>query len=397
MGSLSNIEVLKLLALLNVPDQGSYYKNMSALKEATLSLPLPVKNEGRSTPAPSSRLSPSSRNMRSSRAPSLAPTEDSGYFSGIRGSVASTPRRSARSRSQTPALRQQYASPPSRSPKSPSTPRFVVNIPKSPSVAARSDTPSASPSQAQETGPSMDSAAGIPPGDESPMSDGRVPPATKTPAEAVSEENLGMMKKMKDKGKGKEVVWHDELSVVHEVGLEEDLYGDLRDIVPWPPLTGRPSPGIGPSHSKSTEPPSRDLETHPITRPNAESFSSSAATTVSITNVGHIPTDATGPTKVRKKYIPYIPREWKGDPQDLDSGKSIVGVCQRDFDSDDDMDGIKAARLWDRGHLGITEERMEWCRSVFASLAKKKKLEKEREIYLKREERTYHSEVLIDY
>jgi hypothetical protein len=259
MGSLSNIEVLKLLALLNIPDQGSYYKNISALKEATLSLPAPVKNEGRSTPAPSSRLPPSSRDLRSSRAPSLAPTEDSGYFSGTRGSVASTPRRPTRSRSQTPAIRQQYASPPSQSPKSPS------------------------------------------------------------------------------------------------------------------------------------------LEAHPITGSNAESFSPSAATTVSITNVGHIPTDAIGATEVKSWYYEYIPRAWEGDPQDLDSDENIVDVHKREFDSDDDMDGIKAARLWDRGHLRITEEQMNWCRSVFASLAKTQKLEKEREIDLKREERTYHSEALIDY
>jgi hypothetical protein len=72
MGSFSNHEAIKCLSLLGIPDQGSYAKNMSALKRGLATVPLPVKKE-----VPSSY-----RKARfCSRALSAAPTEDSGYFS----------------------------------------------------------------------------------------------------------------------------------------------------------------------------------------------------------------------------------------------------------------------------------------------------------------------------
>ena len=402
MGSLSNDQLSKLLNHFGIPDQGSRTKNISTLKRVADILPLPVKNEDRSTPAmpkpikPTiSQNPPSSRNLKSSRAPSIAPTEDSGYYSSTGGSAAGSTTSRPSTRSQTPAIRQQ-------STPSPSTPQ---------------DTPIVSPSQTQETTSSAHSTV-IPPVDESPASEDQVAPATETPAEIVSEENLSVMEKKgsssktetiseenlgvtekrkdKAKWKGKEAVRFDELSVVHEMDKKEDLYRDLYGIptdsriMPWSSMGGRSESNIGSSHSKRIESSSRDPEARPLTLSALTESSSSASEVTFIESVNVI-----GKDKMEK---------WNPDPEDYSSDDYECGhldeyrVANFEYESDDDIDwkyALKLSELNERTSR-LSQEQLDFYQNAWSSVVKAYKHNLERGIsYEETGDRLYRGEPLI--
>ena len=326
MGSLSNHEAIKCLSLLGIADQGSYAKNMPALKRGLATVPLPVKKE-----VPSPKRKGFRKARFSSRALSAAPTEDSGYFSttdSAAGSTTSAPTTRSDSHApdipQTPAIPLSTAPSPSRpstpkytistpaipqtptipqqpalSPSTPSTPQYtaqspsrlpipiIISLPKStPSIGPRMNTSDATPSSAQQIRSSKSSLI-VPPVDESPASNDRTSPgADKTPVETLSK-NLGVMQKKKDKEKGKEVARFEGLPVIHETELNEDLYGDLFgvptdfNIGSWSSLDRQFVSNIRPSHSKRTEKSAPDPETRPILGFIVEPSSSTAQKTAS--------------------------------------------------------------------------------------------------------------------
>ena len=306
------------------------------------------------------------------------------------GSTTSRPS----TRSQTPAIRQQ--STPQRS-----TSRFKVNIPKTPpSVPSRKDSPIVSPSQAQETATSAYSAVippVIPPIGESLASDDQIAPATENPAKSISEENLGVIEKSKDKAKwkGKEVVRFDELPVL-ETDTKEDLYGDLYGIpadsrtVPWSSMGGRPGPNIGSSHSKCIESSSRDPGSRPLPRFALTEPSSSASKVTFAERVKVI-----GKDKMKKE---------NPDPADYSSDEYESGhldqyrVANYDYPSDDDIDvkyALKSSEMEGR-YVPLTKEQLDFCWNAWDSVMKAYKHNLEKGIsYEETGERLYRREPLI--
>jgi hypothetical protein len=386
---------------------------MPALKQGLATVPLPVKKE-----VPLSKRKGSRKAWSSSRASSAAPTEDSGYFSTTFSAAGSTiSRPTTRSGSQTPAIPQTPIIPqtpttpqqPAPSPSTPSTPQYtptspsrlpipiIISLPKSPpSVGPRKNAPDATLSQAQHTRPSKPSLV-VPPIDKSPTSNDYTSLGTdKTPVDILSEKNLGVMQKKKDKMKGQEVAMFPPLSVIHEAELNEDLYRDLFgiptdfNIGSWSSSDRQSVPNIRPSHSKRTEKSAPDPEICPVLGLIVESSSSTAQKTILPPRPDHLLRNASA---ARDPYFGGY--EFLEDEEEVDM--SEWDIYKPGIDSDDDMDGIKAASLWDRQKrvFPLTEKELNFCRKVFNSTTKIGSINQRENRFEQRGERLYSNEILI--